>query len=172
VINKNTAYKPFSSHYTNDKFSIVLERHNQKHSYTVGNQNNYLKSLASYCSIKGIDINETINGSLQFINEEYTEKRIKQIINSVYNVCKVDFNSKPFKETEYKSDTIKKIVKTKPLYLDPQRYKYLKTINLNIVLFEKKESAESVKSAKGCIDNFYLTPKQVNEVWYNETEFY
>jgi len=178
VINKNTAYKPFSSHYTNDKFSIVLERHNQKQidnnqiGYTKGNQNNYLKSLASYCSIKGIDINETITGCHQFINQDYTAKRIDEIINSVYNVCKVDFNSKPFKETEYKSDTIKKIVKTKPLYLDPQRYKYLKTINLNIVLFEKKESTESVKSAKECIDNFYLTPKQVNEVWNNEIEFY
>lgn len=172
IINKNIAYKSNTSHYTNDKFSIVLERHNQKQSYAEGNQNNYLKSLASYCSVKGIDINETINGCLQFINEEYTEKRIKQIVNSVYNKCKINFNSKPFTENLIKQTynkpptyTIKKIVNKKPLYLEPQRYKHLKIIDLNIVLFEKKESV------KGGIDNFNLTPEQVNEVWNNEIEY-
>lgn len=173
-------YNSNTSCYTNDKFKTVLERHNEKQSYTEGNQNNYLKSLASYCSVKGIDINETLNGCSQFINEEYSEKRIKEIIISVYNKCKADFNSKPFTENitkpnihshinnEFKSDTIKKIVGKKPLYLNPNRYKLFKTIKLPFVLFEKRQSAESVESAKGYNETFYLTPQQVNEIYPNE----
>jgi hypothetical protein len=174
VINKNIAYKSNTSHYTNDKFKAVLERHNQKQSYTEGNQNNYLKSLASYCSVKGIDINETLNGCLQFVNEEYTDKKIKGIINSVYNKCKANFNSKPFKENitkpniyshinnDLKSDTIKKIVSKKPLYLDSNRYKLFKTIKLPFVLFEKPQRA------KGYNNTLYLTPQQVNDIFPNE----
>lgn len=163
-------YKSNTSHYTNDKFKIVLERHNQKQSYTEGNQNNYLKSLASYCSVKGIDINETLNGCSQFINEEYSEKRIKEIITSVYNKCKADFNSKPFTENptfqtnnETESNTIKK-----PLFLNPNRYKDYKTIKLPFVLFEKRQSAENVESAKGYNDTLHLTPQQVNEIYPNK----
>jgi len=152
----------------------------QCQSYTEGNQNNYLKSLASYCNVKGIDINETLNGCSQFINEEYSEKRIKEIITSVYNKCKANFNSKPFTENltkpniyshinnKFKSNTIKKIVNKKPLYLNPNRYKHFKTIKLPFVLFEKPQSAESVESAKGYNESLYLTPQQVNEIYPNE----
>lgn len=147
VINKNIAYKPNTSLYANDKFSLVLERHNQKQSYTVGNQNNYLKSLASYCSVKGIEINETINGCSQFINEEYTEMKIKEIVISVYKVCIANFNTKPFKEllSQYENKTFS--------------YKYAR-------------ANETLESAKGCIEAFYLTPQQVSEIWgINEYEF-
>lgn len=167
-------YKSIISHYTNDKFKTILERHNLKHSYTEGNQNNYLKALASYCSVKGIDIDETINGCYQFINNEYTERRIKEIITSVYDKCKANFNSKPFNinsEWDLKSNTIQKIINKKPLYLNPNRYKFFKTINLNIVLFEKRQSAESVESANGYCNNFHLTPQQAND-FFKTSEIY
>jgi hypothetical protein len=173
TINK-TAYKSNISHFNNDKFKTVLDRHNEKNSFVEGNQNNYLKALSSYCSVKGIDINETIIGCYQFENEEYSKKRINQIVTSVYNKCKNDFNSKPFAdlksntqtlETKHKSNTIKKF---NPLCLEPQRYKYLKKIDLNIVLFEKKQSANNVESAKGYNNTFYLTPQQIQNIWSEE----
>jgi hypothetical protein len=141
IINK-TAYK---SNINNDKFKTVLDRHNEKNSFVEGNQNNYLKALSSYCSVKGIDINDTINGCYQFENEEYSKKRINQIITSVYNKCKVNFNSKPFQSAE--TTTVKK-----PLYTPP---------NL--------QSAQNVESAKVVCDNFYLAPQQVQQIWYEET---
>ena|GEM_PF-3459045 len=96
------AYKSKTSHYTDDKFSIVLERHNVSETFRDGNQNNYLVNLSGYCNVKGIDINETLQGCYQFINDEYTKKRISEIVTSVYNKHKSKHNTRPFKEYQNK----------------------------------------------------------------------
>ncbi len=93
---KEKTIKAKTSILTNDKFGFVLQRHNLSETFTEGNQNNYLVKLSGYCNAKGLDINETLNGCYQFANEEYTTKRINQIVKSVYAKYSSKHNSHPF----------------------------------------------------------------------------
>jgi hypothetical protein len=79
-----------------DLFTLVLERHNLNHRYEEGNRNNYLVKLAGYCNAKGIEIGDAFRGCCQFIDEEFTEKRIRMIVDWVYSTHKESHNSHPF----------------------------------------------------------------------------
>jgi hypothetical protein len=119
-------YKANTTNYTKDKFSIVLERHNEKETFIEGNQNKYLVLLSGYCNAKGLDINETLNGCYQFSNKEYTEKRIKEIVLSVYAKHKDKHNSHPFKEIQKRVENAESAesargLKTNTFYLTPMQ---------------------------------------------------
>ncbi len=57
---------------------------NEKQSFSNGNRNNYLVSLAAKCCKYNVDLTEAITNSYKFIDSDYSERKITDIFKSIY----------------------------------------------------------------------------------------
>jgi hypothetical protein len=77
-------------------FQWCMEHHNKSYSFSEGARHDYIVHLVRYCNIKGLSEDETLKGCLQFIEQDFPEAEIKNIVQHIYTK-QVDSHAKlPF----------------------------------------------------------------------------
>lgn len=79
-------------------FGWCVEQINKSHSFAGGQRHNYMIHLARYCNIKGLPENETMNGSMQFIQEDFPMDEIHKIVKYIYTNQRDSHGKIPFKK--------------------------------------------------------------------------
>ncbi|HXH19608.1 MAG TPA: hypothetical protein VNJ07_11050, partial [Chitinophagales bacterium] len=79
-----------------EPFAWCMEQISKSYSFTDGARHGYVLHLARYCNIKGLPEPETLSGCLQFIQDDFTEKEIRDIVRHVYEKQSDSHNKKPF----------------------------------------------------------------------------
>lgn len=102
-------------------FAWCNEQINKSHSFSEGNRHEYIVQLARYCNIKGISHQDTLNGCLTYIQPDFLEEEITDIVKHIYTTQTDSFNKIPY--TEKKSP-----VETSP-FLEHQEIKTEKRID-------------------------------------------
>lgn len=90
------AVKTYISSNPENGFEWCIEQINKSHSFAAGQRHAYITSLARYCNIKGIDEQETLNGCLRFIESDFDETEIKNIVKHIYTKQTDSHNKLPY----------------------------------------------------------------------------
>ncbi|TAL62564.1 MAG: hypothetical protein EPN85_02405 [Bacteroidetes bacterium] len=80
-----------------NSFQWCMEQINKSHSFTVEkNRHKYIMALARYCNIKGLSEDETLNGCLQFIQQDFPDIEIIKIVKHIYATQSDSHAKRPF----------------------------------------------------------------------------
>ena len=95
-----------------NSFQWCVEQFNKSHTFEESKRHPYIISLACYCNKKGIDKETTLNGCLHFIQPDFKEKEINDIVKHIYTTQKDSHGKLPFKKRNPpKKRNVKKIKK-------------------------------------------------------------
>jgi len=78
-------------------FKWCIEQINKSHSFIEGARHDYIIQLVRYCNIKGLSESETLNGCLGFIQTDFLESEIKNIVKGIYKAHIGSHAKLPFK---------------------------------------------------------------------------
>ena len=67
-----------------DNFQWCVEQINKKISFSNGQRHNYILKLVSLCNFKGLLREDTLIGCLGFVEQDFEEREISNIINYIY----------------------------------------------------------------------------------------
>ena len=77
-------------------FQWCMDQINKSHSFSEGSRHDYIIHLARYCNLKGLPEDETLSGCLQFIQEDFPEDEIKNIVKHLYATQSASHAKLPF----------------------------------------------------------------------------
>ncbi len=77
-------------------FDWCKEQINKNNSFSENGRHAYLVKLARYCNLKGVPESETLTGCLSYIQEDFLEKEIKDIVAHVYTNHADSHNRLPY----------------------------------------------------------------------------
>ena len=79
-------------------FAWCNEQINKSNSFTGGNRHEYIVKLTRYCNIKGVSQQDTLNGCFTFIQPDFSEEEITDIVKHIYSTQTDSFNKIPYTE--------------------------------------------------------------------------
>lgn len=76
-----------------DAFQWCVAQLNRSHSFTRGQRHSYIIQLARYCNMKGIQIEDTLNGCRTYEQSNFVKTEIDKIVHHIYTTQKDTHNS-------------------------------------------------------------------------------
>ncbi len=77
-------------------FQWCNEQINKSHAFVKDNRHAYVIALARYCNLKGLTEGETLNGCLNYVQPDFPEAEITDIVRHVYTTQADSHNKYPF----------------------------------------------------------------------------
>lgn len=78
-----------------NRFTWCNEQINKKYQFIKGKRHNYIMHLARYCNIKGLSKQDTLNGCFSYVQEDFTNREIEDIVVHIYSTQTESHNKLP-----------------------------------------------------------------------------
>lgn len=91
--------------FSENAFEWCVQQINKSYDFVKDKRHPYIVHLARYCNMKGLPEQETLNGCLRYIEPEFDEEEITDIVKHIYVKQANSHNSHPYSEKKTSDDT-------------------------------------------------------------------